>query len=74
MDGISRIAQSIGEEFKLKLPGQRKTQREKLALLIATMLDTRSANLMDLAASLPLEADRTDIVISGSPVFWPILG
>jgi hypothetical protein len=26
---------------------------------VATMLDARSANLMDLAAALPLEADRT---------------
>src|SRR3954470_3476301 len=40
---------------------QRKTQRGKLALLIATMLDVRSANLMDLAAGLPLAADRTDM-------------
>ena len=31
----------------------------ELALLTATMLDVRSANLMDLAAGLPLEADRT---------------
>jgi hypothetical protein len=43
------------------LPKQRKTQREKLALLVATMLDVRSANLMELAAGLPLEADRTDM-------------
>jgi hypothetical protein len=41
------------------LPKQRK--REKLALLVATMLDVRSANLMELAAGLPLEADRTDM-------------
>jgi hypothetical protein len=32
-----------------------------LALLVATMLDVRSANLMELAAGLPLEADRTDM-------------
>ena len=38
-----------------------KTQRTKLALLVATMLDVRSANLMDLAAGLPREADRTDM-------------
>ena len=43
------------------LPGQRKTQRDNLALLVATMLDVRSANLMDLAAALPREADRTDM-------------
>ena len=49
------------EEFKRVLPRQRKTQRENLALLTATMLDVRSANLMDLAAALPREADRTDM-------------
>src|SRR3954466_15171105 len=57
MDGITEIAGSFGEELKRRLPKQRK--RTKLALLVATMLDVRSANLMDLAAGLPREADRT---------------
>jgi hypothetical protein len=59
MDGIKEIAGSFGEELKRRLPKQRK--RTKLALLVATMLDVRSANLMDLAAGLPREADRTDM-------------
>ena len=57
MNGITEIASSISAELKRRLPKQRK--REKLALLVSTMLDVRSANLMDLAAGLPLEADRT---------------
>ncbi len=61
MDGLKHIADSISAELQQRLPGQRKTQRGKLALLVATMLDVRSANLMDLAAGLPLEADRTDM-------------
>src|SRR3954466_9053216 len=61
MNGITEIADSINSELKRRLPNQRKTQRTKLALLIATMLDVRSANLMDLAAGLPREADRTDM-------------
>src|SRR5687768_2726973 len=61
MDGIKEIADSFGAELKHRLPKQRKTQRTKLALLVATMLDVRSANLMDLAAGLPREADRTDM-------------
>jgi len=61
VDGIKHIADSISAELKQRLPHQRKTQRGKLALLVATMLDVRSANLMDLAAGLPLEADRTDM-------------
>ncbi len=59
MDGIKEIADSFGAELKHRLPKQRKTQRTKLALLVATMLDVRSANLMELAAGLPREADRT---------------
>jgi hypothetical protein len=60
VDGIGQIADSISAELQHRLPRQRKTQRGKLALLVATMLDVRSANLMDLAAGLPLGADRTD--------------
>ena len=59
MTGITEIAESLSSELKRRLPKQRKTQRTKLALLVSTMLDVRSANLMDLAAGLPLEADRT---------------
>jgi hypothetical protein len=59
MNGITEIADSLSAELKRRLPKQRKTQRTKLALLVATMLDVRSANLMELAAGLPREADRT---------------
>src|SRR5215218_1845165 len=59
MNGIKEIADSLSAELKQRLPKQRRTQRVKLALLVATMLDVRSANLMDLAAGLPREADRT---------------
>src|ERR671917_1061791 len=61
MNGITEIADSINSELKRRLPNQRKTQRTKLALLVSTMLDVRSANLMDLAAGLPREVDRTDM-------------
>ncbi len=61
MCGIRRVADGLVEEFRRVLPWQRKTQRENLALLTATMLDVRSANLIDLAAALPREADRTDM-------------
>ena len=59
MNGITEIADSINSELKRRLPNQRK--RTKLALLVATMLDVRSANLMDLAAGLPRDVDRTDM-------------
>src|SRR3954452_8611638 len=44
-----------------RLPRQHKARREGLALLTATMLDVRSANLMDLAAALPRAAGRLDM-------------
>jgi hypothetical protein len=50
VDGIKHIAARLSAELKHRLPHQRKTQRGKLALRVATMLDVRSANLMDLAA------------------------
>lgn len=61
MGGIERIAGGIGEELRRRLPEQRKTQRENLALLVATMLSERSANLMELAAALPRAAERIDM-------------
>jgi len=59
--GIERIAGGISEELRRRLPKQRKTQRESLALLVATMLNARSANLMELAAALPRAAERIDM-------------
>src|SRR3954470_8349500 len=67
MNGIKEIADSLSAELKRRLPKQRKTQRTKLALLVATMLDVRSANLMELAAGLPREADRTDMRYQSIP-------
>lgn len=61
MSGIKHLSHGIIEDLGRRLPGQRKTQREKLGLLVATMLDVRSANLMDLAASLPRATGRVDM-------------
>jgi hypothetical protein len=47
VDGLTRLSDSISAALKKRLPRQRKTQREKLALLIGTMLDVRSANLAE---------------------------
>src|SRR3954451_2062935 len=61
MSGIVRLAAGIEAELARRLPRRRKTQRGKLALLVATMLSERSANLMDLAAALPRSAERVDM-------------
>ena len=59
--GILRLSHTIAEDLKEKLPNQRKTQRENLALLVGTMLSVKSPNTVDLAASLPRKADRLDM-------------
>ena len=59
--GIEAIAASISADLVRRLPRQNKKQREGLALLTATMLDVRSANLMDLSAWLPRAAERQDM-------------
>lgn len=59
--GIARQAEGIAQELLRRLVTQRKTQRSKLALLVATMLHARTANLMALAASLPLVTERADM-------------
>src|SRR3712207_9532003 len=60
MGGIEQLAETVATDMEQRLPGQRKTQRGKLALLVATMLQVRSANLMDVAAYLPGPAERLD--------------
>ena len=59
--GIEAIAASISADLFRRLPRQNKKQREGLASLVATMLEVRSANLMDLSASLPRGSERIDM-------------
>jgi len=61
MGGIEHVAWSVSAVLHDRLPWQRKTQRENLALLAATMLSERSANLMSLAAALPRPSERIDM-------------
>lgn len=58
---IQHLTEAIKEDLLEVLPHQRKTQRDKLSLLVATMLHVRSANTMDLAASLPIATERIDM-------------
>src|SRR6185369_13453743 len=52
-NGIAVWAEGIKAELARRLPRQRKTQRDKLAVLVASMLHVRSANLVEMAAGLP---------------------
>src|SRR6201992_3552210 len=61
VNGIVVWTEGIKAELAKRLPKQRKTQRDKLAVLVATMLHVRSANLVELAAGRPRESDRWDM-------------
>jgi hypothetical protein len=61
MAGIEMLAGTIREDMVMRLARQDKKQREGRSLLVATMLEVRSANLMDLAAPLPRAPDRLDM-------------
>jgi len=60
-NGLAVWAEGIRAELAKRLPRQRKRQRDKLAVLVATMLHVRSANLVELAAGLPRASDRWDM-------------
>jgi hypothetical protein len=55
------LAASIIADLQARLPDQRKTQREALGTLVATMLDVRSPNTVDLASGPPRAAERLDM-------------
>src|SRR4051794_24546678 len=61
MSGIEHFGYGITADLAARLPRQRKTQRAKLGLLVATMLEARSANPMDLAAAPPRPTERLDM-------------
>ena len=52
---FDRFTRQIWDDLKIPFPGQRKTQRDKLAVLVALMLQVKSANLMELGAGLPIK-------------------
>ena len=55
------MAAAVRADLAARLPSQNKKQREGLALLVATALDVRSVNLMELAAAVPRAAERLDM-------------
>jgi hypothetical protein len=52
---FDRFTQQIWDDLQARFPRQRKTQRDKLAVLVATMLQIKSANLMELGSGLPIK-------------------
>ena len=61
MGGIEHVSEGIVADSVVRLPRRRKTQRAELGPLVATMPETRGANLMDLEAALPGPTERLDM-------------
>jgi hypothetical protein len=59
--GTQRLAASIIADLEARLPEQRKTQREAVGTLVATMLQVRSPNTVDLSSGLPRATERLDM-------------
>ena len=53
--GFDGLTQRVWDDLQGRFPRQRKTQRDKLAVLVATMLQVKSANLMELGSGLPIK-------------------
>jgi hypothetical protein len=58
--GLSPLLVAIAGDFEERLPGYHKSRREGLVTLAAVMVETRSANLMELAAGLPRKIGSKD--------------
>lgn len=56
---LSGLALQISEDLEVRFPEQRKTQRNKLAVLVATLLEVASGEVMELAHSLPLKSTNS---------------
>ena len=51
---LTGLSADIRDDLMSRLPRQPKTQREKLAILVSTMLTVRSGSVMELGHGLPL--------------------
>jgi hypothetical protein len=60
MGTVERLVQAIGVDLRELLPEMYKNPREKLATMVACLIETRSCNTMELAARLPLQTERAE--------------
>src|SRR5919112_5116835 len=61
MGGVETVAAAVRADLAARLPSQNKKQREGLAMLVATALDVRSVNLLELASAVPRAVERLDM-------------
>lgn len=60
-NGLNCLKEAISKDMQSKLPLQRKTQRENLSEVIATILHLKTVNTSEIAAGLPRQAERMDM-------------
>jgi hypothetical protein len=60
MSSVEHLARSILADLVDLFPQMYKNPREKLAMMVACLVETRSCNTMELAARLPIETDRNE--------------
>jgi hypothetical protein len=60
MGTVERLAEAIEVDLAALLPDMYKSPREKLGVMVACLIETRSCNTMELAARLPLVTDRVE--------------
>ena len=60
MGGIGHLAGCVEAELAALMPSMYKSPREKLSVMVACLVETRSCNTMELAARLPIETARTE--------------
>jgi hypothetical protein len=60
MSAIKHLAKCVESDLAVLLPTLYKNPREKLAVMVASLIETRSCNTMELAARLPIETERAE--------------
>ena len=58
MGAVQHLAKCIEQDLTAMFPSMFKSPREKLAIMIAALIEARSCNTMELAARLPIETER----------------
>ena len=58
MGTVEHLAKCIEQDLTAMFPAMYKSPREKLAIMIAALIEARSCNTMELAARLPMETER----------------
>ena len=85
MSTVSHLAEEVSSGLRAVLPGINKNPLYKLSLCAAAVLEVQSCNTMEIAAVLPLEAERIDMryqwlsrflstdSIDNDEVMWPFV-